>query len=169
MLIGDELQRAHPTWLKTAMLGSSIPLLVGQTDAKLTDPAVDTPQAKPLTPGPVSVFVSRKDRKLYVRKGFAPVLDAPVTIDRADEPIGTHVFTALAVEDGHVRWSVVSVPSSARAPRLDAGAALDRIAIPEDVRARISALMSAGASLIVSDNGLGSETGRGTDFIVQTR
>jgi lipoprotein-anchoring transpeptidase ErfK/SrfK len=169
MLIGDELRKAHPTWLKTAMLGSTLPLLVAQTDARLTDPAVDTPQAKPLKPGPVSVFVSRKDRKLYVRKGFAPVLDAPVTIARADEPIGTHVFTALAVEDGNVRWSVISVPSSAKAPRLDAGAALDRLGIPDDVRARISELMSAGASMIVSDHGLGTETGRGTDFIVQTR
>jgi len=30
-------------------------------------------------------------------------------------------------------------------------------------------LMSPGASLIISDKGLSSETGRGTDFIVLTR
>jgi hypothetical protein len=29
--------------------------------------------------------------------------------------------------------------------------------------------MSPGASLIISDQGLGSETGKGTDFIVLTR
>jgi hypothetical protein len=29
--------------------------------------------------------------------------------------------------------------------------------------------MSPGASLIISDKGLGSETGKGTDFIVLTR
>ena len=33
----------------------------------------------------------------------------------------------------------------------------------------ITALMSAGASLIISDVGLSHETGRGTDFIVLTR
>jgi hypothetical protein len=30
-------------------------------------------------------------------------------------------------------------------------------------------LMSPGASLIISDKGLGPETGKGTDFIVLTR
>jgi hypothetical protein len=29
--------------------------------------------------------------------------------------------------------------------------------------------MSAGASLVISDQGLGGETGNGTDFIVVTR
>jgi hypothetical protein len=46
---------------------------------------------------------------------------------------------------------------------------LDRVTIPQDAIARISELMSEGASLIVSDQGLGPETGRGTDFIVLTR
>lgn len=94
------------------------------------------------------MFVSRKDGKLYVRKGFTPVFDAPVTIDRPAEPLGTHVFTALAVDGEQVRWNVVSMPSSSRSaePVPPAGAALDRIAIPQDARERIAALLSAGAS-----------------------
>lgn len=170
-VVAEELQPIHPAWLKTAMLGSTAQIIAA-TEAKLTDPAGDAAgQRKPLKSGPVSVFVSRKDGKVYVRKGFQPVLEAPVTFARADEPIGTHVFTALAIDDanGSARWQVVSVPSSAKAQRLDAAAALDRIGIPEEIRAQISALMSPGASLIVSDNGPGSETGKGTDFIVQTR
>jgi hypothetical protein len=43
---------------------------------------------------------------------------------------------------------------------------LDRVAIPQEALDRISALMSPGASLIISDLGLGPETGKGTDFIV---
>jgi hypothetical protein len=47
--------------------------------------------------------------------------------------------------------------------------ALARIQIPQDVIEQISALMVPGSSLVVSDHGLGSETGEGTDFIVITR
>ena len=47
--------------------------------------------------------------------------------------------------------------------------ALERITIPQDALDRISGLMSAGASLVISDQGLGPETGKGTDFIVLTR
>jgi hypothetical protein len=51
----------------------------------------------------------------------------------------------------------------------DPNAALDRITIPENALTRINALMSPGASLIISDLGLSYETGKGTDFIVLTR
>ena len=47
--------------------------------------------------------------------------------------------------------------------------ALERITIPDSAVARITALMSPGASLIISDVGMSHETGRGTDFIVLTR
>jgi hypothetical protein len=46
--------------------------------------------------------------------------------------------------------------------------ALGRITIPQDTLDRISELMSPGASLVISDKGLGPETGKGTDFIVLT-
>jgi len=48
--------------------------------------------------------------------------------------------------------------------------ALARIDIPQDVIAQISQLIVPGSSLVVSDQGLGPETGSsGTDFIVVTR
>ena len=46
--------------------------------------------------------------------------------------------------------------------------ALARIDIPPDVTDQISALIVPGSSLVVSDQGLGEETGEGTDFIVLT-
>jgi hypothetical protein len=54
-------------------------------------------------------------------------------------------------------------------PPSNATEALDRVTIPQDALERISELMSPGASLIISDKGLGGETGKGTDFIVLTR
>jgi hypothetical protein len=47
--------------------------------------------------------------------------------------------------------------------------ALARIDIPQDVIDNISAMMVPGSSLVVSDQGLGDETGDGTDFIVVAR
>jgi hypothetical protein len=47
---------------------------------------------KPLKSGRISVFVSRKEGKLFVRKGFEPVFDVPVTFERPDQPLGTHVY-----------------------------------------------------------------------------
>jgi lipoprotein-anchoring transpeptidase ErfK/SrfK len=148
--------------------------------------------------GPISVFISRKDAKLYVRQNFAPLFEVPVTIAPGDRPLGTHIFTAeVDKNDANVlRWSVVSLPSPSRyAERRDederisrkrkmAGAAeikpmpepdspaeaLDRLSIPADVMARITEDLSTGGSIIVSDQGIAAgETGEGTDFIVSLR
>ena len=59
--------------------------------------------------------------------------------------------------------------SSEPPPVTDAGAAaaaLERISIPADVRARVSQHVWPGSSLIISDEELSKETGKGTDFIV---
>ena len=44
-----------------------------------------------------------------------------------------------------------------------------RLTIPEDAMKRIASALAPGGSITVSDRGLGDETGRGTDFIVQLR
>src|SRR5207253_6845563 len=58
---------------------------------------------------------------------------------------------------------------SAKPISSDAGAAkaaLDRIVVPPDVLERIAGLASPRSSLIISDESLSSETGKGSDFIV---
>jgi hypothetical protein len=137
---------------------------------------------------PISVFVSRKLSRLFVRQHFEPLFDVPIKIENPDEPLGTHVFTVLGLQsegEALFRWNVVSMSetmSSASASSnkkpdapvqgttdrspVDASAALDRIEIPPDVVARISQLLTPGSSLIVSDYGLSRETGNDTDFIV---
>jgi hypothetical protein len=139
---------------------------------------------------PVSVLISRKTQRLYVRQGFEPILESPVTILDADRPIGTHVFTAMERTNGdtNMRWSVVSLDggrsqsgvvepqSRARGDRDRDGApmptdpggakiALDRIVISQDVLDRIPG-MTPRSSLIITDEALSSETGNGTDFVV---
>jgi hypothetical protein len=146
---------------------------------------------------PVHVFISRKTQKIYVRQGYEPILEAPVTIAEPEKPLGTHVFTALAADPAKadVSWSVASIPTHSggsyvaprnrkereaaalESERLSANArssqtaesALQRVAIPSDVRLKIEDVMKPGSSLIVSDNGLSNETGKFTDFIVPVR
>ena len=62
--------------------------------------------------GPIAIFVSRKNGRIYVRQDFIPVFDAAVKIDRADQPIGTHVFTAISYLPDHstFRWTVTTLP-----------------------------------------------------------
>ncbi len=144
---------------------------------------------------PISVFASLKERKLYVRQGWKPLFEAPISFEQPEQPIGTHVYTAMGVKpDGKgLRWTVVSIPSSTRrvaelkvqdgrkrhheparavdvaVPMPSPAAALDRIVMPPELVERISDLITPGSSLIVSDNRLSDETGEYTDFIVLTR
>jgi hypothetical protein len=48
----------------------------------------------------------------------------------------------------------------------NAKAALDRVVIPDDTVDRIAQLVSPRSSLIISDEGPSSETGRGTEFVI---
>ncbi len=155
------------------------------------DAAVEASEEASRKTSPVSVFISRKTQRLYIRQGYLPVFEGPVTIRDADKPIGSFVFTALGYTDNgsDVRWNVVSMykygngaepvtqPARKRgeagrgsegipADVVAAKAALDRIAIPQDALERISQVVLPGSSLIVSDEGASIETGKDTDFVV---
>ncbi len=150
---------------------------------------------------PISIFVSRKRQRLYLRQDFEPLFDVPVTIAGPESPLGTHVFTALEFtgpEHTILRWNVVSLPGDppkrvryveerrdrhgrVRRREIEEERAGDtpspqtpaqvlaRIEIPPEVSDAIAQMIVPGSALIVSDQGLGDETGEGTDFDVVTR
>jgi hypothetical protein len=120
---------------------------------------------------PVSIFISRATRKLYVRRDthkrwpdggevFDSSIEVPVTIRDPDKPIGTHVFTAMAREGAGLRWTVVTIDNGD-----DAKNALDRITIPQDVLDRIAPTALPRSSIIVSDEPLSKETNFRTEFV----
>jgi hypothetical protein len=170
-------------------------------------PAPTDDQAKPLSPsrmksadqpvrriGQVAVFVSRKEKKIFVRQGMVPMFDMPVVIDEPDRPLGLHVFTALGVTDdgSGMHWNLMTVPTDgsihedyrrmsrrrgrepvpmpvvSSKPPSTAAEALDRIQMPKEAVDRISEFLIPGSSLVIADDGLGRETGRATEFIVLT-
>ena len=130
---------------------------VAAAETKRTDAAK---AAREATLAPVSVFISRKTQRLYVRRGFQPLFDVPIAIRDPDQPIGTHVFTAVAHTDAGLRWTVVDVDGGS-----DAKAVLDRIDIPSDVLARFAPSAAVRSSLVISDEPLSGETGDGTEFV----
>ena len=159
---------------------AEIAKVAAQNEAKLA-------QAKT---APVSVFISRKTQKLYVRQAFQPLFESSVAISDPDTPIGTTIFTALNYTDGDadVRWSAISMypdagnrePAPSLGSRLRtrrdaepaatdveaAKAVLDRITIPQGTIDLVNESISPGSSLVISDEVMSRETGKGTDFVV---
>jgi hypothetical protein len=120
---------------------------------------------------PASIFISRATQKLYVRRNthkrwpdggevFDATIEVPVTIRNPEKPIGTHVFTALARNDGGLRWTAVTIDNAD-----DAKAALDRITIPQDVLDRIAPTALPRSSIVISDEPLSGETNYRTEFV----
>src|SRR6478752_5496708 len=60
--------------------------------ASLQEPGSAPAASVPKKIVPISVFISRKLSKLFVRQGFTPLFDVPVKIENPEEPLGTHVF-----------------------------------------------------------------------------
>lgn len=145
---------------------------------------------------PLSIFISRKSQRLYVRQDYAKVFDVPIVIREPEKPIGTHMFiavpkgTAAGAPIRGLRWLVLTVPEGAsneedagsrRGGRVNVAApvnvapstapeALDRIEMPDELTEKLSEMVWAGASLIVSDHEMSHETTDfdRTDFVVMT-
>lgn len=129
-------------------------------EAKRADAAKAAREAK-LALQPVSIFVSRTTQRLYVRRGFEPILEVPVAIRDPDKAIGTHVFTAVARTDGGLRWTVATIDTAETAQE-----AFDRITIPQDVLDRVASTVLPRSSLIISDEPLNRESNDRTEFVV---
>lgn len=183
---------------KTTAAQKSTALTEAQSAIKTADEArlaaqADVRDAARLSE-PISVFVSRATQRVYIRQNREAVLDLPMTIRYPTQPLGTHVFTAMAASDTtrSVDWSLVTAaakstdglaeePGSVKGRSLthasattshvreQALAALDRLEFPKEILDRVLPSLHVGSSLIVSDLGPSFETGKGTDFIVQTR
>ena len=149
---------------------------------------------------PISIFVSRKTQRLYIRQAHVRIFDVPVTIRDPEKPLGTHLYMAMQPEGEAqtgtpaLRWLVLTIPDAststenesrrhrrrhrdddedeaprAALPAASASEALNRIEVPAEVESKISEMLWAGSSLIVSDKAMSGETGEHTDFVILTR
>lgn len=140
---------------------------------------------------PVSVLISKADKRVYVRQGLAPVFDAPANVRDPKTPLGSHLYIATASDGAALKWSVISVASpdgddsregkkakssgdsaydrfSSSTFSSSPEEALERVEISQEVRDRISERIWTGASIIISDQPLSGETNNvGTDLVVR--
>jgi L,D-transpeptidase-like protein len=161
---------------------------------KESDAATAVIKAGERSTEPISVFVSKKTGRVYIRQAWTPIHEAPVTFKDPDLALGTHVYVATeSTEDNKtMRWLSVSLapslpgaeprsrgrrgdrveaPPAAQPgrPRETAASVLERFELAPATKAFIADRLWAGASLIVSDQGISHETGKYTDFIVLSR
>ena len=113
---------------------------------------------------PLSILVSLKAQRIYVRQGFEPILDLPAPIKDPGRRIGTHAFYATERVGATRGWVGVSLNGSERAT--EAAQALDRVEVPDGVIALLGAGAWLGSTLIITDEPPYKETGPGTDFLV---
>ncbi|WP_319530628.1 L,D-transpeptidase family protein [uncultured Cohaesibacter sp.] len=122
---------------------------------------------------------------LFVRHNMKPLFDAPIQIRDTSKPLGAHLFTASAVSPSKLNWLSVNLDDKLTPAQqeqlgvqqdlevegaVDSTAVLDRLIIPDNIRAQIDHLIGNGASITVSDRGFSRETTpQGTDFIVLTK
>jgi hypothetical protein len=103
---------------------------------------------------------------LFVRQDRSRVFDTPVGFRDPDQPLGTHVYTALkfAPGDTKARWMTLNVQDNKNA------GPLDRIEIPNDVRQNISERLTPGSTLIIADTSINSANlPKGGDFVVLSK
>jgi hypothetical protein len=136
---------------------------------------------------PISILVSRKAGKVFIRQAWMPIYEAPVTFTDTGPSLGTHVYLAIGpAGDGEtMSWLTVSLPNTppepprrgkappvpvSAPPSETAASALARFELPAATRQFIEERLWTGATLIVSDIGTSpNETGLYTDFIVMPR
>ena len=79
--------------------------------------AADAAKAWERRLAPLSIFISRKSQRLYIRQGHIRVFDVPVTIREPEKPLGTHVYMAMpqkGAQDSQsaLRWLVLTIPDA---------------------------------------------------------
>lgn len=144
---------------------------------------------------PMSVLISLKAGRVYVRQGFESVVEAPIRLNEQPRKIGTYVLTAMQYRDDNpddFDWRLVTaqapsfssrdadkrnrrsqqrdLPPAEGAAGAVLAAALESIDIPDEVMAEIRERARPGASVIITDRELkGNENGLNTEFVLHTR
>ena len=95
---------------------------------------------------PISIFVSKKAGRIYIRQSWAPIYEAPVAFKDPDKPVGTHAYLAVASEGSgaNLRWLSASLAASPQAQPRTVAKALVR-GQPVAARSEVSPETAASA------------------------
>lgn len=122
---------------------------------------------------------------MVIRRNFAEIYRAPVTLDNEPKALGTHFVEARNVDPrtGFAEWYGFSlsnrIPDASKkrlgitedadpATPESVSTALDRVHMSDEAKQRLGELLGEGSAITVTDVESLSETGLGTNFITLT-
>ena len=115
--------------------------------------------------GPLSIIVSGKDRAVYVYRNGVEIGRAPVGgLERLS---GSYVYSALATVDAASRRDWISVASIGGRPP-DLKNLANRVTIGPDFLGNVRALITPGATLVLTDAPVNADTRSGRGFNILT-
>ena len=101
--------------------------------------------------------------RLFVRQRFREVLTSPISFRDPQQPLGTHLFTAMKFAPGDTKIQWIAMSLEGNDPRV----ALDWIEMPGEVRQKISERLTPGTSLIIAEKSKNSAIlPKGGDFLI---
>ncbi|OBY57557.1 L,D-transpeptidase [Pseudomonas sp. AU12215] len=124
--------------------------------------------------GPVSVLVSRADRRLYVYRGGLQIGTAPVAFQHPEERTGVAAFslmekpsqTEIDSENPNLRWTSVQVSDPQRG--LSPAEQLGKFSLDREFLRNLLASMDVGSTLVITDLPSTRDMRSNPDFTVIT-
>ncbi len=103
---------------------------------------------------PISVLISLKSQRIYVRQGFEPVLEAPISISQPIDRVGTHVMTAMRFSKTNAdtfEWRMVTAQMPHRMPSMTGDASAQASRKSRQREADSSPMPMSAAATIAAD------------------
>jgi hypothetical protein len=142
-------------------------LLAGGTSQSLgPGQFVWTPEKSPQ--GPVSILFSSADRQAYVYRNGVEIGRAQIGGVDSEFPSGSYAYAALATTeaDHSHQWQALGSADGSPAPDLKSLA--KRVVIPPDFLSQARAVVSAGTTLIITDQPVNGNTRSDSNFNILT-
>lgn len=107
--------------------------------------------------GPMSIIISAKDAKLIVLRNGVEIGRTPITIDGPVE--NTAAYTLRAIDGDQYHWLQLPLPGQTVAPDQELlPEERKRLHIPEAFRARLAAILTPGATVVLTNDSLKSSS-----------
>lgn len=118
--------------------------------------------------GPVSILFSSADQRAYVFRNGVEIGRASIGGAAEARAYGSHVYAALdkVNSDGGHDWQALGSADGSKSP--DLKALSRKLIIPSAFLAQARAIVTAGSTLILTDQPVNHDTKSGTDFKILT-
>jgi len=140
---------------------------LGEADANLPSGGFEWKPEKSKE-GPVSILFSSVDQRAYVFRNGVEIGRANIGGVEAAKLSGSHVYAALdkVNSDGSHDWQTLGSADGSKSP--DLKALSKKLAIPTEFLTQARAIVTPGATMILTDQPVNRSTKSGTDFKILT-